>query len=98
MQVARAVMTTPRSPECSTAAWTRTGLGLSPGAWILLHFLPSLTLPPGGPGLRPGGIAAWLDTAPINDPTASAGSSLCLLPTCPSTATAQVSWFFSYFC
>lgn len=59
------------------------------GWQILPRFLPSPTpcTSEGRWARAQAGSAAWLDTAPINDPTASAGLSLCLFPTCQGTTT-----------
>ena len=46
---------TPHSPEYSPSAKTETGLGLSPGALGLLHFLPSPTCLLGALGSYSGG-------------------------------------------
>lgn len=51
----KAAMTTPRSPEYSPSAKTKTGLGLSPGALGLPHFLPSPTCLLGALGSCSGG-------------------------------------------
>lgn len=78
------MMTTLRSPERSTTAGTKTRRGGAQGWRMLPRFLPSPTPCASWGRWAPvqAGAAAWLDTAPINGPTDSAGSSLCLLPTC----------------
>lgn len=94
-------MTTPRSPERGTTAGTAILRGGAQRRRILPRFLPSPTSCAswGRWARAQAGAAAWLDTAPINDPTASSGSSLCLLPTCSGArAPPSVPLFYSSFC